>query len=417
MKKIIPVVILGFFIITLTIVITLIFRKKNHSNGWECINSICQNTKCNPNNTKCYKDKKTCDLDCNKSYGICSPDYQNGSCPQGQTCQNGKCVSCGTCSSTCMNGTCPDGQTCQNGRCTQCTCSSTCMNGTCPDGQTCQNGRCAECTCSSTCPNGICFFGAGQEICENGICTQCTCSSSCQNGICPSLGQICQNGKCVSCGTCSSSCPNGTCSSPGQICQNGKCVSCDACSPTCPNGTCLSEKQTCQNGICFPVNCPQGSIVTLDKINSINSGNYNITTVINGYTLGLNSVGTDSNLIAVELKSNCLDKVIWNYDSKGMLLTTKDRETGNILSLQTNDGKNENCSGSVGVRNIEDAIGGNFILTTSNHIYSVQNQKYLKFDVSQCSSLSYINDCYCCSEIIYTDSPDDAIIWKFTNVN
>jgi len=97
---------------------------------------------------------------------------QNISCPSGQTCVNGKCITAGPPLNPCINDVCPSGQKCVNGVCVNITPPppiDPCQNVNCPSGQKCVNGVCV------TPPPPI---------------------DPCQNVNCPS-GQKCVNGVCV----------------------------------------------------------------------------------------------------------------------------------------------------------------------------------------------------------------------------
>jgi hypothetical protein len=128
-----------------------------------------------------YDTLQEAQLNCNKSDNCTGITYLNDGTEY--TLRSGTGVSPGdgqswpktclcTCSPTCPNGTCPSGQLCRTGQCITppCTCSPTCPNGTCPSGQLCRTGQCITppCTCSPTCPNGTCPSG---QLCQNGQCT------------------------------------------------------------------------------------------------------------------------------------------------------------------------------------------------------------------------------------------------------
>lgn len=83
--------------------------------------------------------------------------------------------------------TCPSGQICSNGKCiTQCNSANPCING-----QICYKGQCIpDVTCSSSnlCPSG--------QVCLDGQCVPKIDTGCSKTNPCPS-GQQCVNGKCV----------------------------------------------------------------------------------------------------------------------------------------------------------------------------------------------------------------------------
>ena len=192
-------------------------------NGQTCQNGTCTTTDTDTGtdtNTDTGTDTNT-DTDTDTGTDTGGPVCGNGTCEtgencencaadcgckNGQTCQNGTCITTGP---VCGNGTCETGENCEN-------CAADCG---CKNGQTCQNGTCT--TTGPACGNGTCETG---ENCENCV-ADCSCSSSqtCQNGTCITTGPVCGNGSCEqgeNCENCAADCG---CSS-GQTCQNGTCV-------------------------------------------------------------------------------------------------------------------------------------------------------------------------------------------------
>jgi hypothetical protein len=220
-------------------------------------------------------------------------------CGSGQSCVAGACT--GTCASDCTGkqcgddgcggicGTCPVGQTCQQGHCVcvpdcagkQCGgdgCGGSC--GSCGNGKHCQQGRCVTNSCAGgcgshgSCQGGACVCDAGYASCAAGspcdvdIATDPTNCGSCGN-VCPGNGQngqaTCRNGACgltcdagyfdcggacidvandpSNCGTCGNVCPG------GQTCSNSACV----CAPDC-TGKCDGASDGC-GGTCDD-SCP-----------------------------------------------------------------------------------------------------------------------------------------------------------------
>lgn len=217
-------------------------------------------------------------------------------------------VGCGP-TEPCSSVTCPTGQTCQNGLCiTTCPTGQTACGATCHDTKT-DNKHCGGC-------NLLCRTG---EECKAGTCTlQCTdgkvgCSGQCVDtqtnkihcGACGTAcksGEVCKAGKCeVFCsgGTslCGESCVDigtntkhcGACNNAckqGETCSGGQCVSpCGAgqtdCSGTCANlqtsanhcgscGTTCKAREVCNAGKC-ELQCPQGQTLCTDKCYDLQS--------------------------------------------------------------------------------------------------------------------------------------------------
>ena len=278
---------------------TYVCALENETVGYNCI----PKSACTPNCTG-----KDCGDDgCG---GSC------GKCPDGSTCQAGKCSqnpctpSCGSkecgddgCGGSC--GTCPGGWFCDSGHCnTACSpactgkecgddgCGGTC--GTCPAGKKCVAGKCSADACTPSCANKKC----GDDGC-GGSCGACAAAQQCKDGQCVAVCQPncaakeCGDDGCGgSCGACppAFSCdPSGTCKQgctadcagkecgddgcgglcgscqAGKVCTAGKCA--DACLPNCVGkncgpdgcggtcGTCPKEF-SCDNGKC--VEAPDG---------------------------------------------------------------------------------------------------------------------------------------------------------------
>jgi hypothetical protein len=165
-----------------------------------------------------------------KSICVCTPNCQEGQCgsdgcggqcpcPNGQKCQDGKCV----CAPSCTSCGVSDG------------CGGTCG---CDLSQYCNNGQCEDLPiiCVPMCSKpGSCGYGDG-------------CGGTCG---CPS-GKVCQNGTCV----CVPSCSNplicggdgcgGRCPCPdGMICSAGNCID-----PTINSCTGCTTGQACINAVC-----------------------------------------------------------------------------------------------------------------------------------------------------------------------
>jgi hypothetical protein len=161
-------------------------------------------------------------------------------CPNGLTCDRGRCVElCGG------EFLCPSGLSCDSGRCVE----PACVGVSCAAGTSCKGGTCTEPCAGIVCP--------GSQICRVGRCVD-----ACAGVTCPT-GQVCQGGACIigcdcyPCGDpaqgCSkstnlcvaSACVNITCPADS-VCQGGQCVS--ACQgAVCPDG------QTCTAGNCVDV--------------------------------------------------------------------------------------------------------------------------------------------------------------------
>ena len=200
--------------------------------------------------------KKPCPPCKKRKQGKCKKKLPDGTaCPNGGTCQSGRCVAA-------TPGGCPSGQKPCAGRCipsNQC-----CTNSDCPALRpSCEQGAC-------TCPPERPLLCPGSNDCQ-----QCCTVTDCRPATGLDDGQECRNGECVCpagkrrcpsdssfpgrCGFCcaSSECPRGqfcyfgTCMCGGVIC-NDVCVTADCesqCFAPCttPGGACCSGNQlTCQ---------------------------------------------------------------------------------------------------------------------------------------------------------------------------
>ncbi len=110
----------------------------NCLNNGHCVGAqVCYNNNCCTPETEsafCTRNNKNCGSFTGTDNCGIQRTVNCGTCPSGQTCQNGQCiVTCtpATCSSLGKNcGTWPNN------------CGGTLNCGTCPSGQTCQNGQC-----------------------------------------------------------------------------------------------------------------------------------------------------------------------------------------------------------------------------------------------------------------------------------
>lgn len=227
----------------------------------------------------------------------CSPEVQNGVCPEGQVCASGTCFDQGTEPPACapgVNGRCPEGQACVEGACVAISapCSSENMTGACPGGQVCVLGTCFVddgIACSAARPDGFCGPGqsclagvctavvetcaidnptgtcAGWQACIGGACVgpivPDACSPTLPTGRCPT-DEVCVAGTCtpiVDDNVCSAAHPTGLCAA-GAGCLAGTCVAIDVgngCSAALPAGLC-SGGAICQGGACVTNNCSSG---------------------------------------------------------------------------------------------------------------------------------------------------------------
>ena len=141
-----------------------------------------------------------------KRKSTCSTSNLSGTCPDGQSCVSGTCISNSICSTSNLSGTCPDGQscgvdgTCQSQSLPSCTGTSyDCSNNscTCPSstpscvGKTCQSQPLPSCTGTSyDCSNNSCTCPSSTPTCVDKICTSptlppCTGDSyDCGNNTC-----------------------------------------------------------------------------------------------------------------------------------------------------------------------------------------------------------------------------------------
>ena len=177
---------------------------------------------------------------CNGLDNNCDGKIDTGPCPAGTTCDGHECVA------SCLEGrTCPGGQTCSSaGYCVE----TDCLTVTCPSGEHCQGGSCVSDCAGVTCPigqvcrSGNCVdpckgLGCGMgQVCENGACTlACPCPACMSSLTCETEGPLA--GHCVEPDCATVSCP------AGEVCQGGTCVS--ACTgAVCPLG------QMCKKGNC-----------------------------------------------------------------------------------------------------------------------------------------------------------------------
>lgn len=154
---------------------------------------------------------------------------------------------CGACGRTC-----PPGQMCRNGTCVSCICEAAC-----PSGQTRCDGVCVDTETSSTncgsCGN-VCPSG---QSCVNGVCQQCPsdmCNGNCvdlatDKNNCGTCGNVCPGDTSCIDGTCA--CPPGTaicgtqCATLGQACNTGLPGVCEAGTTQCVDGnvTCVPDTQ------------------------------------------------------------------------------------------------------------------------------------------------------------------------------
>ncbi|MEE8409002.1 MAG: hypothetical protein V3T05_05315 [Myxococcota bacterium] len=180
-----------------------------------------------------------------ESSAECSPGYQ---------CQSGVCAQANAdqCSPSNPTGTCPGGERCHNGECVT---NLLCCDGCVPP-QVCQ-----ACECKDPDPGNICsqFNPDGEcenadEVCVGGFCTATDCSTDGLGCFCPS-GAACVNGFCelISERPCSASDLDGRCPA-GQVCSDtGQCMVV-VCSSTVPCGTCGPD-QVCADGTCVLMPC------------------------------------------------------------------------------------------------------------------------------------------------------------------
>ena len=131
------------------------------------------------------------------------------------SCKDKECGSAGPdCDKSC--GTCPDGKTCAQGKCVEPPAARVCTSdSSCPDGSTCQNGICTDNSDTVDCEGKDCGPGCGEcgpghECSPYGV---CVCIPNCGEnnerecgsdgcdiegcGKCD-YGQKCDDGKCVS---------------------------------------------------------------------------------------------------------------------------------------------------------------------------------------------------------------------------
>ena len=260
--------------------------------------------------------------------------------------------------------------------------------GCLPDQKCNSLGKC----CKPNCDGKTC----GDDGCE-GNCGSCQVHDVCNDGICR---QYC----------------------PDNICGGYKnCMTRKAC-PTWPDGS----KSRCLDGVCMPDNCPQGSI-KLDQIqDSIPSGTYKISTVINGkkvYLTGkLYSYAYLESIDSCPIVNNNNNKK-WSYDTNYFSLVSYDStangNVGDFVQLQGRDNiVGKNCEGNIYGVQIGYDVASSFILTTDGRIYSVQAEMYLKVNESSCSM---VDNCYRCDRegkpydtvVTYTFDPDTATKWYF----
>ena len=161
-------------------------------------------------------------------------------CAVGHTCSpRGTCVE-----TTCLEVSCPTGQRCQRGECV-----SACDGVTCPRGQQCRAGR-----CSDPCAGVVC---GGNEVCEDHakLSTAGQCITGCQCRPC-NAGQVCApDGRCIDEGCRDATCPTGA------VCEQGACV--DRCASPSGARLCL-EDEVCRAGQCSAARDADSGVTTVD---------------------------------------------------------------------------------------------------------------------------------------------------------
>ena len=209
----------------------------------------CQEGKCEDTGGACVPDcvMKDCGTDgCGGTCGTCGPSYKchGGKCLKDQCkpdCHGKKCGPDG-CGGTC--GQCPGNQYCLSGHC-KTTCEPDCHGKQCgPDGC---GGTCGSCPFGTFCTaNGHCADEC-QPNCTGKMCGGDGCGGSC--GTCPPGKNCNAQGHCTS--SCQPDCHGIQCGGDGcggtcgtcpvdQICNNqGHCVS--GCTPNCVNKECGSD--------------------------------------------------------------------------------------------------------------------------------------------------------------------------------
>jgi len=182
----------------------------------------------------------TCKPDCmNKECGSDGCDGSCGECPQGEACNDGKCVGGDLCGAD-PNHTC-DGH-CGGQGVGNCFCDTVCMQkqDCCPDYQECCGGP-----CEPDCVNKEC----GSDGCD-GSCGECPEGLVCASGQCSDVPPVEEFGK---------SCDTDEDCYPGLLCQDLYIIESKICTMACTGSFTQSE---CPDGwLCFSIGLPSGFCV------------------------------------------------------------------------------------------------------------------------------------------------------------
>jgi hypothetical protein len=176
------------------------------------------------------------DNDCNGEV-----DDGGGLCTGAQVCDRGGCVE------PCFEFGCADGEVCTTtGTCIDAGCDAT----SCPEGQRCVGGACVSacdgvvCPAGRECRSGRCIDPCATLACGDcGACSGGACVDHCRFAGCPAGASCGGDGVCIDAACAGVSC------GAGQVCRAGACT--DACAgAVCPAG------ESCELGECIPLAGP-----------------------------------------------------------------------------------------------------------------------------------------------------------------
>ncbi len=241
---------------------------------------ICNKAGCAKRDPKCLKGNFCSNGSCQKNPCL------GKQCAQDETCRpsDGKCIA------SCAGVTCPNNETCVDGKCTQDPCAAAgnnckkdeicdnsdpqnptckknpCTASSCRHGRLCQNGHCIDDPCEQmTCPapnKERCFAGQCTDLQPCNVDVDCPNSEVCEGGKCHPAGcylnnALCNSGElCLKAQCATDSCPESC--AKGEFCRQGE----SKCVKSCGQVRCQKDERCvdgqCINNPCASVSCNSG---------------------------------------------------------------------------------------------------------------------------------------------------------------